>query len=89
MRPGGTTGHTTARRTDQESGLDEKRLYHVLECPALLADGSCQAVHADRPTIETLHHGQQQPSIKRVEAEFIDFQHVQCPVGDFPVNTAV
>ena len=65
-----------------------KRLDHVLERAALLADRGGETVDADRTAVELLHDREQQPAIERVEAPRIDVEQVERGVRDRLVDAA-
>ena len=77
MAIGGSRCGAPARGTHQESGLNQERLYHVLQGAALFSNGCRKAVNAYRTTIKFFHDGQQQPPVQRIQAETVDLKQIQ------------
>src|SRR5687767_13900674 len=65
---GARRGDAAARRAIEESGLDQKRLVHVLDRVFFFIDGGGNAVQANRPPAEFVDDRAQQLAIDLVEA---------------------
>ena len=59
MVPRRSTGHASARGTDQKSRLNQKRFDHVFQRAPLLSNGCGQTVYTDRSAVESFHYRQQ------------------------------
>jgi len=66
----------------QESLLDEKRLEHVLDGVAFLADSRRQIVDADRTATELVEDALQKLAVHDVETRAVDIEHLQGGIGD-------
>ena len=89
MGPRRSTGHASARGTDQKSRLNQKRLDHVFQRAPLLSNGCGQTVHTDRPAVESFHHRQQQTAVEPIQPVLVDFQHIQGTVSNVDGDSAV
>src|SRR5436190_2708201 len=71
-----------ARRSLDESELDQVRLDHVLHRVRLLADRGRERRQADRPSGERLDHGVEHGVIQPVQSQFVHLEHRQAGAGD-------
>jgi len=89
MGPSGSGGDPPARGSRQKSGLNQEGFDDILQCAALLTDGSCKTVDADRTAIEPFHHRKQQLAIQYIQPELIDLQHIERLFSDPARDLAV
>ena len=77
MLPAAARSDAAARGAGDETLLDQERLDHILDRTALFAHRGRQIVHADRAAFEFLDDREQQFAVQRVEAQRVDFEHVE------------
>ena len=89
MAPGGAGQQPAARRALQQALLQQVGLDHLLQRVALLRQRRRQRVDADRPAAVVVGDAAQIAAIEAVEAERVDLELGQRPVGDRGVDLAV
>ena len=85
----GQTGCDAAPRgAVEEAVLDEERLVNLFERVLFFCEGRCEGVNANRATVVLLDDGEEQATVKFIEAVSVNFEHFEGVLRGFAIDDA-